>query len=150
MKKIDFGQTIGILANVGVIAGIVFLALELSQNNKLLRAQSGYNMYQNRASYREAIFHDPELAEFYYRLTEIKSADELSPVERLRARMEIERRFLSWQWEYSQIVDGNLSPEEFRWRLAKDGPIRDEWERFKRGLRPDFVDWFEGLTDREN
>ena len=39
MKKIDLGQTINILANVGVIAGIVFLAFELQQNNELLGAQ---------------------------------------------------------------------------------------------------------------
>ena len=39
MKKIDLGQAIGILANVGVIAGIVFLAVELRQNNELLATQ---------------------------------------------------------------------------------------------------------------
>ena len=31
MKKTDLGNTLGILANVGVIAGIVFLALEVRQ-----------------------------------------------------------------------------------------------------------------------
>jgi hypothetical protein len=36
MQKIDFGQSIGILAKLGVIAGIVFLALELQQNNEVL------------------------------------------------------------------------------------------------------------------
>lgn len=40
MKKIDLGQTIQILANVGVIAGIVFLAIELQQNNELQRSSS--------------------------------------------------------------------------------------------------------------
>ena len=40
MKKIDPGQTIQILANVGVIAGIAFLAVELRQNNELLRSSS--------------------------------------------------------------------------------------------------------------
>jgi hypothetical protein len=39
MKKIDLGQTITILANVGVIAGIVFLAIELQQNNALLETE---------------------------------------------------------------------------------------------------------------
>ena len=38
MKKIDLGQAIGILANVGVIAGIVFLGMELRQNNELVVA----------------------------------------------------------------------------------------------------------------
>ena len=39
MKKIDLGQTIGILANIGVVAGTVFLAVELRQNNELLNSQ---------------------------------------------------------------------------------------------------------------
>ena len=40
MKKIDLGQTFQILANVGVIVGIIFLAVELRQNNEQLRLQS--------------------------------------------------------------------------------------------------------------
>ena len=36
MKKLDLGQSIGILANVGVIAGMLFLAVELRQNNELM------------------------------------------------------------------------------------------------------------------
>lgn len=40
MKKIDVGQAISLLANIGVIAGIVFLGLELRQNNLLLNAQT--------------------------------------------------------------------------------------------------------------
>ena len=31
MKKIEFGQVIGIIANIGVIAGIAFLAVEIGQ-----------------------------------------------------------------------------------------------------------------------
>ncbi len=38
MNKINLGQTITILANLGVIAGIVFLGLELRQNNELVVA----------------------------------------------------------------------------------------------------------------
>ena len=40
MKKIDASQAISILANLGVIAGIVFLAVELSQNNDLLQSEA--------------------------------------------------------------------------------------------------------------
>jgi hypothetical protein len=36
MKKIDVGQMISILANFGVIAGIVFLAMEVRQNTAAL------------------------------------------------------------------------------------------------------------------
>ena len=40
MKKPDLGQTISILANVGVIAGIVFLGFELRQNQQMMMAQT--------------------------------------------------------------------------------------------------------------
>ncbi len=40
MNKIDLGQTIQILANIGVIAGIGFLGLELRQNSEQLELQS--------------------------------------------------------------------------------------------------------------
>ena len=39
MKKIELGQTLGILANFGVIAGVIFLGVELHQNSELMRAQ---------------------------------------------------------------------------------------------------------------
>jgi hypothetical protein len=35
MKKLELGRTINTIANLGVIAGIIFLALELNQNNQL-------------------------------------------------------------------------------------------------------------------
>jgi len=45
MKKIDLGQTVQVLANIGVIAGIVFLALELRQTSNALLGAT----YQARA-----------------------------------------------------------------------------------------------------
>ena len=39
MKKIDLGQTIGILANVGVLMGILLLVYELNQNRVMMEAQ---------------------------------------------------------------------------------------------------------------
>jgi hypothetical protein len=40
MKKIDIGQTIQILANIGVIAGIVFLAVEVQQANNAVQSST--------------------------------------------------------------------------------------------------------------
>jgi hypothetical protein len=36
LKRLDFGQTVSLLANLGVIAGIVFLGVELQQNTESL------------------------------------------------------------------------------------------------------------------
>jgi hypothetical protein len=46
MKKIDLGQAIQILANLGVLAGIVFLALEVSQNTNAIRISTVQGLQQ--------------------------------------------------------------------------------------------------------
>jgi hypothetical protein len=148
MKKLDLSQTIAVLANVGVIAGIVFLGLELRQNNKLLRAQAGYNLYLNRAEGRNEMFGDPEIAELVVRA---ESGEPLSLVDARRLRARTERTFLAWQWEFGQWVDGNLAEgelpiESYRRTLKGERDIpgsREIWEAFKFNLRPDFVEWME-------
>ena len=57
MKKIDLGETIQVIASVGVIAGIVFLGVELQQNNELLAAQA------RAAGDLEAVVAIPQLTE---------------------------------------------------------------------------------------
>jgi len=68
MKKIDLGQTIGILANIGVIAGIVFLAIEVRQNQRVLDEQniltglSGQDSaFALMSSFRRLRMENPEL-----------------------------------------------------------------------------------------
>ena len=40
MKKIDLGQTLGVLANFGVLVGIALLVYELNQSRDMMRAQT--------------------------------------------------------------------------------------------------------------
>ena len=78
MKKLDLGQTITILANVGVIAGIVFLAIELRQNNRLLVAEAEFNQLQHLQDIGMVLFENPEVADMYTRALD---GDELDRVE---------------------------------------------------------------------
>ena len=61
MRKIDFSQTFHILANIGVIAGIAFLAFELRQNNDLLEAEARARRTEIRISGADLISSNPEL-----------------------------------------------------------------------------------------
>jgi large-conductance mechanosensitive channel len=40
MRKIDLGQTINTFANIGVIAGILFLAIEIRASTRATQASS--------------------------------------------------------------------------------------------------------------
>lgn len=61
MKKVDLGQAVTILANLGVIAGIVFLSIELQQNTHQLKMQS-YQAWQTANSEINMTVADPELS----------------------------------------------------------------------------------------
>ena len=63
MKKIDLGQMITILGNVGVIAGIVFLGLELRQSNEQSRLQAEGEADVRRNAVLELVIENPDLIE---------------------------------------------------------------------------------------
>lgn len=154
MAKIDLGRTLGATANLAVVVSIAFLAFEISQNNKQLRAQAEFNYMQARAETRERIATDPEFAEFFIRAI---SGQELSDVDKRRFTGLTQATLLRLEWEYAQTIDGNLPNdraslrEKWRsdWRLrfaATDGQadlLHSAWAELRSSLRSDFVEFFE-------
>jgi hypothetical protein len=57
MKKIDLGQTINTIANLGVIAGIVLLAVEVGQNQTSLDRANALEL-ANASTLGVQMFHD--------------------------------------------------------------------------------------------
>jgi hypothetical protein len=78
MNKKKFGEWLDIGTNIAVVAGIVALAFEVSQNTKQLRAQASYNLLQNRLEVRTEIANNPEISEFW---TRIQSGDSITPAD---------------------------------------------------------------------
>lgn len=110
MKKIDLGQTIGILANLGVVAGIVFLAIEIGQNNAQLSSQSRFNYYQTRFGLNAMIAQDGDLADIVSRAV---AGEELTRGEAVQARQVTELLFGMWEYEFGEFEAGNISLEDF-------------------------------------
>lgn len=77
MKKIGLGQIFRILANLGVIAGIVFLGVELQQNNALLGAQARATRAQVRMDGTDLALSSPELMRAFAREQSGESLSEL-------------------------------------------------------------------------
>ena len=82
MKKIDLAQIITVLANVGVVIGLVFLTLEIRQNNVQLRAEGAYSINESVATLNQAVYLDKEFADLLLRGE--KSFIDLEPVEQRR------------------------------------------------------------------
>lgn len=62
MKKIELGQIITILANIGVIAGIVFLAMELRQNTAAVQGATYQALSDGNSNQYLGVVHDPDFA----------------------------------------------------------------------------------------
>jgi len=110
MKKIDLAQTINTLANVGVIAGIVFLGLELQQNNRLSAAQAEFNLLQYQTNFAAPALGNPELVDFIVHARQkARSGEELTEAEQFRVNRLLDLRIFGWQWRYFQNRSGALN-----------------------------------------
>ena len=152
MTKIDWTKWSAIAEILSAVAIVVtllylaiqtqYLAVQTEQNNRFMAAQAGYNMLLNRTWYREALFLDPDLADFWVRVTNADPSD-LSEADLLRIQMQVRRQILGQQWEFRQFADGNLAQEQLHFTLPGGGPYREQWEFMKSELDRDFVEWME-------
>ena len=118
MKKIDLGQTIAILANVGVIAGIVFLGLEIRQSTAVAQASSYQQSAAEIADVRMAIASDPELTRLYHLFQSDQLAGDLDDESKLRLRL---------------LINNLLGASENAYFARQYGILGDsEWERMER------------------
>ena len=139
MKKIDLGQTITILANVGVIAGIVFLAVELRQNNTLMAAQARFNQLSAQVESHIILAENPDLA---WALVRANNNEELTPEEEASLQYYVRSVFTKMQWTYGEIPE-NARPLE-RWRKISAEPYRRRfWTANKGEFNQDFVAWMD-------
>ena len=71
-----------LLANLGVLAGLVFVGLEIRQNTSQLRADASYSITASVNEMNAGIYGDPTLADLVLRGEQDLSV--LNPIERLR------------------------------------------------------------------
>ncbi len=150
MKKLDLGQTIGIVANLGVIAGIGFLAFELQQNNELMRAEARFAQSERALDIFSRITNSPGLAEAYAKL---RTGEELSEVEQVHLQAHVISVYRNFEWQFEEMrlgtIDEELRMQGMRAVMQGNGgmeapvPWHHYWEVYKRRAAPEFVEWFE-------
>ncbi len=146
MKKIDLGQTIGILANVGVVAGIIFLAVELQQNNELLAAQSRAVRIGIRTDFAQAMYSNPDMVRAITRASggEELSVEDLFRLEWLAKETLDKFAYVYGEYQRGMIDAGDLAPAGWRITFHEDVPgMVDVWDRDKSIYRPEFVEYIE-------
>lgn len=82
MKQFDLSKSISVVANLGVIVGLVFLAYEVRQNTSQLRADAGYSINEAVDALNSSIYKDREFTTLLLRAEQ--SFSELEPVDQAR------------------------------------------------------------------
>jgi len=151
MKKIDVGQTIGILANIGVVAGIILLALEIKQNNDLLESEILFNHTQIRMDIGTPLHNNSHLAEI---VVKKNAGEQLTSVEARMLADWYNSTFTAWEWEFREYRNGKLKAlpiKAYKRSLTGNDAngdviypgLLDHWSFAKDWYSEDFVVWME-------
>ena len=100
MKKINLGLTISILANVGVIFGIGFLAVEIQQSTLVQESQMRFSQSERQTEVIEEVMRNQELRTA---LTKRENGELLTQDQDRVLEYFALRVFLSFQWIYGEV-----------------------------------------------
>lgn len=145
---LDFGQLAALVANLGVVAGLVFLAMEIRQNNKHLAAQARYSLRQYRSDIADSLM----LPHVIGATHKWARNEEVTQEERSTVLMVAIKIVELWEWQFGERAAGLLTQDELpvgAWRLwfYDQGPfpvpVREIYEIRKSVLNAEFVRFFE-------
>jgi len=130
---------LALIANVGVIVGIVFLALEINQSNR--QAQSA--TYQSRINEIDQSLREFALSEdminIYLKIDEM-GIEYLNPTEFLRAQTWEIARMNRMQGQFYQYRQGFLDRQSYDALLVAGSSSLPLWKEFGIATRPIFRD----------
>ena len=149
MKKIDLGQTISIFANLGVIAGIAFLAIELNQNTAQLALELEWQINQRMVDNNRDLMSDDRLAVF------VKSVEDPESLtyEEFQTATALTFNFLNvWEDRYFLHEAGLISDADWKEFIDKDIHFtlgykfaRAFWETGKVNYEPELVAYVDAI-----
>lgn len=139
MKKIDLVQTTQVVANLGVIAGIVFLAIEIGQNSEVMESQTRLNLVAVENEILTVLSEDEEIVELVFRM---QSGDELSAPDKFRLIAFLQKGYRVLEWIYVDLPSER--PRIASRRVLLQFPVgREAWDQEKSAYDPAFVAFME-------
>ncbi len=138
-------QWISLLGNVGVIAGIVFLGLEIQQNNELLSAQTRRDQHESRMAAGGMEITNGDIAHLTFK---VRHGEELTPFEYHRFEEWARFLFANWEWQYDEYRAGMLAESDLPiagWadRETELPLLRELWHEIKGNRSPEFIQFIE-------
>jgi len=147
MNLDDFNKWLTLIANVGVLTGIIFLAIELQQNTNMMQAQTRDSVTKNTLDYISIILSSPENTRALARMgfNAGQAADDPDNLETLVFALEVQANFRIWENEWYQYQSGLFGFEEiearqntWKYTLQRAPGFLTHWENRKLSYSPSF------------
>ena len=149
MKKIDLGQMIQMLGNLGVILGILLLVYELNQNRQMMEAQTRNSIAETSIGLNMDYANNPEMIDARLKDSAGEALDRREAlIVQLRNRaLWRHRENISYQNRRGLYEEGEYLAQRRGWirRLNEDGGTRTFWCSRAIDLSEEFVVEMDGL-----
>ena len=147
MESDKLNQWLTLVANIGVIAGLILVAYEINQTRAGLEISASADTTDNYTSSVYALVHDSETSALMYRAE--RSYEELEDFELWRIHKYFDGFFAMAQQDFFVILgiaEENLVPYSFDWRERMTMQVyRDYWERRRSRYHPDFQEFLDRI-----
>ena len=137
-------------ANIGVLAGILFLAYELQQNTVASRLEAASNFQHSFNEIEMLIAGSPEFAEL---LIKGREGENTSTAEQIRLAVFYNNVLRQWQFIHFQYLSDALSEDIWKGQRAflaqtigDDSGLFNHWQTNKRQYSQSFNELVESIT----
>lgn len=146
MKSSRVNEWLTLIANIAVVGGIIVLAIEVRQNNELLRSESRQTLVTNDLASLEANFQNADV------FAKLIAESEMSAEDQLRLSFMFALDLRNREFEYFQYINGLL--DEQTWLAYRHvilinhstGLGRAWWDEIgRRIVDPDFAELVDQL-----
>jgi hypothetical protein len=151
MDKLNRWMTLG--ANLGVLAGLLLLVLELSQSHDMMRAQTRHEIALGIMDLLLIPAADEQLADLMYRA---ETGADLTPQERYRFNMRTNALFRYWEDVHYQYRIGLYDEVEFErqreaWKASLNRSVGAHryWCEVRTLYSPDYMAEMDALLPAE-
>ena len=116
MKVSSVNEVISVIANIGVIASIAFLGIEMQQNTAMMQSQTRNSIVENQLSFYERGIENTEFSEVATRLRADPNAYPSGSTELFQYTLFILSQLRMWENEFFQYQKGLFETDEFEAR----------------------------------
>ena len=138
-------------ANIGVLAGIIFLAYELQQNTVATQLEAASNFNASFSEIELFIAGNPEFAEL---LARGREGEEFTGVDQLRLTVFYNQILRQWQFTHFQYLSDAVDEDNWQAQrafmveiISGDLGLLNHWRNFKHQYSSAFNNVLESITE---